>query len=1239
MRKRGGLRFLTALLLAATAGSVTAQQAGLRTVALHAEAAPGFPAGALLQAGFSSPVISADGSVAFLAPVRVQGVTTSALYRWHELDGLELVARLGEQPAAHGMVTLHEFTDAPLVDADGRVAFKARLDNADGPYALFLWSNGTLHLLVRTGVPFKVNGRRPPSILDPNGVAVAATGTLRLYREPFDFALGNGGLSFMATLEATDDVFYPLINGLWTADPDHTCISGLLAANTCRNLAHTAQNAPGAPPRGSPLRAQRFKHFHGMSRSDSGVTSALVRLDVSDSTVSPRLAFYRFGPDGTSAYLEDGFGSIGLNELSRPGADAAARFSFQGSFGGTSPTDPDPARRGVFVVDASAIRQLYSSTLTPAPGVAGATLGTPLWHTLARPRRGLFSAVMISADPQLGSREGIWQEPEPGTLRLVAHVNQAAPGMPGVTFSQISRVHPSSSGQVALRLTKAGTGITGANAGAIWATDEDGAIFEVLSAGAFVEVRPGVVRQITGFGSIGAVSAGSDGHPAALTPDGQLALAIGFPFPTLEGVFVLSLPEYQALDPPRLRGLEVTQVVQDWNNVIPLVEHKATYVRAHFEMDAPQPQRPVLRAYRDGQLLAGSPLAASNAEQQVVPPLEAETVRDRLHANAWFRLPPAWRHGSVTFEVDLADNPALECDEAAGPIVDDCAVTVDFAASAPAAQLSLVDVIWDDNGVRRSLGVPRLAELAQRLLSVLPTTRVSWLVSVRMHTPSGKPTDDCMLANQLLLQRTLEGCSDITNCQRLYYGAYLSDTISGCAAALPSRAASGAMPADPLAEGRHTHSHEVGHMLGIHHSVHRSVPHPQGSLHGACSEVSSLAAPDFANWFGSSVQTGIAFRPTLGPMRSGANALVYGLDSDRDEAVSPHKYFDLMSYCSKPPVDLWPADVTYGLLRNGLQAGFGKGAAQSAAVASDYLLLRGVIDRELDVVAFEPAIAVSGQVPPEAPAPGDFKLRVHRGGGSQDLSFAPIRFETRGDQPPLETFQLAVPPLPPVSLLELFRGATLIGSYSAGANPPQVELLAPNGGETLGGADVSVVWVASDADGDALSFVVQYSADDGASWSTLVTDWPSTSYTFPRVALRATTIGRMRILASDGLNGASDDSDATFIVSNHPPQVMITPRPPSFSGEQMLLLEATAYDPDEGLLDEATLQWSSDRDGALGSGSPLLATAAMLSSGVHLLTAQVTDAAGASGAASIRVWINEATLFEDGFETGGAQTR
>lgn len=97
--------------------------------------------------------------------------------------------------------------------------------------------------------------------------------------------------------------------------------------------------------------------------------------------------------------------------------------------------------------------------------------------------------------------------------------------------------------------------------------------------------------------------------------------------------------------------------------------------------------------------------------------------------------------------------------------------------------------------------------------------------------------------------------------------------------------------------------------------------------------------------------------------------------------------------------------------------------------------------------------------------------------------------------------------------------------------PPEVALLAPNGGESLtANAPATVTWTATDASGiNALN--IDLSLDGGANYTPVVQGIENTgSYTwFP--ANRPSAAARLRVTAFDGAgNSASDTSDADFAV-------------------------------------------------------------------------------------------------------------
>lgn len=117
--------------------------------------------------------------------------------------------------------------------------------------------------------------------------------------------------------------------------------------------------------------------------------------------------------------------------------------------------------------------------------------------------------------------------------------------------------------------------------------------------------------------------------------------------------------------------------------------------------------------------------------------------------------------------------------------------------------------------------------------------------------------------------------------------------------------------------------------------------------------------------------------------------------------------------------------------------------------------------------------------------------------------------------------------------------------------------------------------------------------------------------------------GLIRVWASDGLHTVSDQSNATFRIPNHVPEVTIV-QPASgatiFIG-QSLGLEAVAYDVDGGSMEQDQVQWLSNLDGVLGNGAQL--TTASLRAGTHLITVRADDGQGGVATASVTVIVRD----------------
>jgi hypothetical protein len=165
------------------------------------------------------------------------------------------------------------------------------------------------------------------------------------------------------------------------------------------------------------------------------------------------------------------------------------------------------------------------------------------------------------------------------------------------------------------------------------------------------------------------------------------------------------------------------------------------------------------------------------------------------------------------------------------------------------------------------------------------------------------------------------------------------------------------------------------------------------------------------------------------------------------------------------------------------------------------------------------------------------------------------------------------------------------------------------------GSSIHLEWAASDPDGDTLTHLVQASADDGRTWTTVALPTTETAADIPRDNLAGTNI-RFRVVTSDGLNTVFDILDDLVFAPLVDPLLELrlpaaVPGIRSIRSRQTLALEAFAYDPVRGNLDGSAVTWRSSKDGVLGNGDQLSVTG--LTPGDHIIT---VDADGAFGRAS-----------------------
>jgi len=189
------------------------------------------------------------------------------------------------------------------------------------------------------------------------------------------------------------------------------------------------------------------------------------------------------------------------------------------------------------------------------------------------------------------------------------------------------------------------------------------------------------------------------------------------------------------------------------------------------------------------------------------------------------------------------------------------------------------------------------------------------------------------------------------------------------------------------------------------------------------------------------------------------------------------------------------------------------------------------------------------------------------------------------------------------------------GGCGAGVpnTPPQVSIGTPSNGDSFTEGDpVSFSGTANDNEDGNISASLNWTSNvDGAIGS-------GGNFSTSALALGPHTI-TASVTDSGGAPGsASIGITITPPDANTPPQVSISSpsNGASFNSGAVVNFTASANDTQDGNI-TSNLAWTSSLDGAIGSGGGFSTSA--LSTGLHTITASVTDSGGAAGSASIAI--------------------
>jgi hypothetical protein len=216
-----------------------------------------------------------------------------------------------------------------------------------------------------------------------------------------------------------------------------------------------------------------------------------------------------------------------------------------------------------------------------------------------------------------------------------------------------------------------------------------------------------------------------------------------------------------------------------------------------------------------------------------------------------------------------------------------------------------------------------------------------------------------------------------------------------------------------------------------------------------------------------------------------------------------------------------------------------------------------------------------------------------------------------------DVFSMWVPFNNRTSRIVLRRGNKVIVQRSVSAHKPVVRLLTPRGGGTLSGHQ-TIKWVASDADNNPLTYIVEYSRDAGKTWTPLNVGLTGTSLAVDFATLPGSNRGLIRVLATDGVNTVEARSQAFEVPFQAATITLLAPRNGA-TFQQYQPVDGQGYAISWGDRPISAIKqysWTSDRDGFLGIGPWLSRT---LSPGRHKLTLTVVDNAGRRSSTSVHI--------------------
>ncbi len=671
--------------------------------------------------------------------------------------------------------------------------------------------------------------------------------------------------------------------------------------------------------------------------------------------------------------------------------------------------------------------------------------------------------------------------------------------------------------------------------------------------------------------------------------------------------------EISSLGGLELLGLEVTQAVQDLANSVPLVENKPTFVRAYVENRSAG--TPTVRGSIIGNRIevggSRTPLGALTASNPggTINVL-SDSNRSLLNDSFYFELPEDWRAGNIELEFRAAGY-SLDCREPDG--TSDCKSLVTFRKMNKLS-INFVLAKWTDaSNVVHEADFGDALQTAAEIRARFPVYDFDpeiTTITLRTNPCSLTPGNLVPLIENMRTQDIANGKTvkqfymglipDQASCGSAYGSNGTAYSPGNSSLTFTTRNGNPGTPGRPTMDGN-SRAHELAHNTGIGHT---------NSGGGEASPATDYQPSDG--------------RISTGREEYGSNTAygfdVYALNSNLDgNRIFSDTTFDFMSY--KRP--RWVSVFNYNKLFNfiGVAGAAGPDTPELSNTVSvtQTVVVSGTVSENPSAGTLSPLFLKETNSTIQLPAPGNYSISLRDASGQVLASYS---FEPQTDSDGVKgPFALVLPWNPLAKRLVLSLNSQEIASRQASQNTPTVTVTAPNGGETLNGPTATVTWTAADADGDALTYAVDYSSNNGTSWSNLASGLTSVNYLVDLRKLPGSNQTLFRVTVSDGFNAATDQSNATCTIPPHLPTASIlSPQNDQlYVGDQTIVFNGSSTDVEDGFLPGSALTWRSNLNGLLGTGNSLAVNASTLQEGTHIITLSATDTAEGVNTASITI--------------------